>query len=66
MGTHRSKDRDTETDDLVAEYLAKGGKITKIETKSMPNELGISNYTWGNSLTKKEKKAKEGPSNEQS
>ena len=66
MGTHRPKDRDTETDDLVAEYLAKGGKITKVETKSMPSELGISNYTWGNSLTKKEKQAKEGPLDEQS
>jgi len=66
MGTHRSKDRDTETDDLVAEYLAKGGKITKIETKSMPNELGISNVTWSQPLSKKEKQAKEGPLDDKS
>lgn len=66
MGIHIPKDRDTETEDLVAEYLANGGKVTKIETKSMPSELGISNYTWGNSLTKKEKKAKEGPIDDQS
>lgn len=66
MGIHRPKDRDTETDDLVAEYLAKGGKITKLETKSMPSELGISNVTWRQPLSKKEKEAKEGPLDDKS
>ena len=59
MGTHRQKAEDQETTDLVAEYLAKGGEVTKIESKSMPYELGISNVTWGKKLTKTERVAKE-------
>lgn len=61
MGTHRQKEKDSETERLVAEFLENGGKVTKLETKSMPSELGISNSTWGNPLTKKEREAKEGP-----
>ena len=58
--THnKNKSKDTETEDLVAEYLANGGKITKLETRTMPYELGISNSTWNNKLTKVEKDAKE-------
>ena len=49
---------DKETEDLVAQYLAKGGEITKGKTKSMANELGISNNQWNNKLTKSEKDAK--------
>jgi len=44
---------------MKAEFLAKGGKITKGKTKPMPNELGISNNSWNNKLTKAEKDAKE-------
>jgi hypothetical protein len=46
--------------DLIAEFLAKGGKITKGKTKPMPSELGISNNTWNNKLTKAEKDSKAG------
>lgn len=44
--------------DLIAEYLAKGGEVKVGKTKPMPSELGISNNTWGNKLTKEEKAAK--------
>ena len=46
--------------DLIAEFLAKGGEITKGKTKPMPSELGISNNTWNNKLTKVEKDSKAG------
>ena len=59
MGTHRQKAEDQETTDLVAEYLANGGEITKIETKPLDHALGISNYTWGKKLTKTERVAKD-------
>jgi hypothetical protein len=45
---------------MKAEFLAKGGEITKGKTKAMPNELGISNNTWNNKLTKAEKDSKAG------
>ena len=45
-------------EDLIAEFLNRGGSITKGKTKPMPSELGISNYTWNNKLTKAEKTAK--------
>jgi|TARA_B110000977_G_C10717966_1_gene354015 hypothetical protein len=59
MPTYLPKDDDETTADLVAEYLAKGGEVTKGKTKPMPSELGISNVTWGNRLTKAERVAKE-------
>lgn len=46
-------------DELIKEFLENGGKITKGKTKAMPSELGISNNTWNNKLTKAEKQAKE-------
>lgn len=46
---------------MIEEFLNKGGKVTKGATKSMPNELGISNCTWNNKLTKAEKNAKKKP-----
>jgi len=55
---HDKKPTDKETEDLVAQFLAKGGEITKGKTKPMPSELGISNNTWNNKLTKAEKDAK--------
>ena len=43
---------------LIDEFLKKGGEVTKGKTKAMPSELGISNNTWNNKLTKAEKDAK--------
>ena len=56
---HDAKHKDDELERMKAEFLAKGGEITKGKTKPMPSELGISNSTWNNKLTKAEKKAKE-------
>lgn len=47
-------------EDLVKQFLEKGGEITKGKTKPMPSELGISNNTWNNKLTREEKKSKNG------
>jgi len=44
---------------MIDEFLNKGGTITKGKTKPMPSELGISNSTWNNKLTKNEKNAKD-------
>lgn len=52
--------KDEELERMKAEFLAKGGKVTKGKTKPMPHELGLSNSSWGNKLTKAEKDAKEG------
>lgn len=49
------------TEDLIKEFLAKGGEVTKGKTKPMANELGISNMTWNSKLTKAEKQAKTAP-----
>ena len=46
---------------MIEEFLNKGGKVTKGVTKTMPSELGISNATWNNKLTKAEKDAKKKP-----
>ena len=47
------------TDDaLIQEFLNKGGEIKQGKTKPMPSELGISNNSWNNKLTKAEKDAK--------
>lgn len=47
-------------EELIRAFLDKGGEITKGKTKPMPNELGISNSSWNNKLSKEEKKAKNG------
>jgi len=47
-------------EDLIKQFLDKGGKITKGKTKPMPDDLGLSNNQWGNKLTKEEKAAKKG------
>jgi hypothetical protein len=57
---HDAKSKDEETERLMAEFLAKGNAVTVGKTKPMANELGISNYTWNNKLTKAEKGAKDG------
>ena len=55
---HDAKPKDNELERMKAEFLAKGGEITKGKTKPMPPELGISNSSWNNKLTKAEKEAK--------
>ncbi|MFT4742589.1 MAG: hypothetical protein ACI91Z_000562 [Yoonia sp.] len=45
-------------DDLIQQFLKKGGKVTKGKTKPMPDDLGLSNNVWGNKLTREEKAAK--------
>ena len=57
---HDAKPKDEELERMKAEFLAKGGKVTKGETKAMPSELGISNNQWNNKLSKAEKDAKAG------
>jgi hypothetical protein len=32
-----------------------GGKVSRGKTKPMPSDLGISNNSWGNKMTKEEK-----------
>ena len=55
--THDGKDQE-ETRDLVAEFLAKGGKITTIPSRPMSEELGLSNNVWGKKLTKGQRELK--------
>ena len=55
---HDAKPKDDELERMKAEFLAKDGEITKGKTKPMPHELGISNNTWNNKLTKAEKESK--------
>lgn len=47
----------TTDEDLIKEFLNKGGEIKKGKTKPMPSDLGLSNNQWGNKLTKEEKAA---------
>ncbi|MEN8896134.1 MAG: hypothetical protein ABF248_08615 [Yoonia sp.] len=48
----------TTDEDLIQQFLNKGGKVTKGKTKPMPDDLGLSNNLWGNKLTREEKAAK--------
>ena len=52
----------TTDDDLIKQFLEKGGEIKKGKTKPMPDDLGISKNQWGVKLTKEEKAAKKGTS----
>ena len=52
--------KETTDDALVQEFLSKGGKISVGKTKPLPSELGLSNNTWNNKLTKAERVAKDG------
>jgi hypothetical protein len=45
-------------EEMIQQFLNKGGEIKQGKTKPMPSELGISNSTWNNKLTKAEKSAK--------
>jgi len=49
----------TTDDALIQEFLNKGGEIKKGKTKPPNAELGLSNNTWGNKLTKEEKAARD-------
>lgn len=42
-------------EDLIKEFLEKGGKVSVGKTKPMASDLGISNNSWGNKMTKEEK-----------
>lgn len=50
----------TTDDALVQEFLNNGGKINVGKTKPLPSELGLSNNTWNNKLTREEKSARDG------
>lgn len=49
----------TTEDALIQEFLNKGGKVSVGKTKPLPAELGLSNNTWNNKLTKDEKAARD-------
>ena len=57
---HSPNPKDDKLERMKAEFLAKGGAVTVGKTKPMPSELGISNSTWNNKLTKAEKDSKAG------
>lgn len=52
--------KETTDDALVQAFLKKGGKISVGKTKPLPSELGLSNNTWNNKLTREEKSARDG------
>lgn len=54
------KPKKTTDQAMIDAFLAKGGTVTKGKTKAMASELGISNSTWNQKLTRDEKKAKDG------
>jgi hypothetical protein len=45
-------------EELIQQFLNKGGEIKQGKTKPMPSELGISNSTWNNKQPKAEKASK--------
>ena len=47
--------KETTDEDLIKQFLEKGGKVSHGKTKPMPSDLGISNNSWGNKMTKEEK-----------
>ena len=47
--------KETTDEDLIKQFLEKGGKVSRGKTKPMPSDLGISNNSWGNKMTKEEK-----------
>ncbi|MDC0113541.1 hypothetical protein OAI45_00385 [Planktomarina temperata] len=51
--------KETTNDALVQEFLNNGGKISVGKTKPLPSELGLSNNTWNNKLTREEKSARD-------
>jgi DNA-binding transcriptional regulator YdaS (Cro superfamily) len=57
MNPRPNKNTDQE---MIDEFLAKGGEVTVGKTKAMASELGISNNSWNQKLTKAERDAKAG------
>lgn len=51
--------KETTPEELIQEFLNKGGTISKGKTKPAPSELGLSNNQWNNKLTKEEKAARD-------
>jgi len=49
----------TTDDDLIQEFLNKGGKVKIGKTKPPKPELGLSKNVWGNVLSKEEKAARD-------
>ncbi len=49
--------KETTDEELIKQFLEKGGKVNVGKTKPMPSDLGISNNSWGNKMTKEEKAA---------
>ncbi len=49
----------TTDDDLIQEFLNKGGKVKVGKTKPPKPELGLSKNVWGNVLSKEEKAARD-------
>ena len=47
--------KETTDEDLIKQFLEKGSKVSRGKTKPMPSDLGISNNSWGNKMTKEEK-----------
>ena len=51
--------KETTDDALIQEFLNNGGKVSIGKTKPLPRELGLSNNSWNNKLTKEEKVTRE-------
>jgi hypothetical protein len=51
--------KETTDDALIQEFLNNGGKVSIGKTKPLPRELGLSNNSWNNKLTKEEKATRE-------
>lgn len=49
----------TTDEDLIQEYLNKGGKVSKGKTKPLNPALGLSKNVWNQTLTKEEKAARD-------
>lgn len=50
--------KETTDDALIQKFLNDGGKVSIGKTKPLPGELGLSNNSWNNKLTKEEKAAR--------
>lgn len=50
--------KETTDDALIQRFLNNGGKVSVGKTKPLPRELGLSNNSWNNKLTKEEKAAR--------
>ena len=50
--------KETTDDALIQRFLNNGGKVSVGKTKPLPRELGLSNNSWNNKLTKEEKVAR--------